>query len=441
MPVHTIVWAKELYKLLFGENEAESMLYEDPAGEEPSTFMQAVLDFRNAFASKASTEQLTVLADDLLRAFYVDEIQKQLNMDRYKTARKTPMVLSDNLLDSGRRLPAPSTRENYRHTDTWSPEECIAEWINCVVNASVDTVLSSFDKDDDLSMRFVTAASNLRSFIFSIEPLQSYYSAKGIAGNIIPAIATTNAIAAGLQILQAFHVLKSQLTHGTKSGHLDQCCSYVNCIRQATRNGLFLTAAALEKPNPKCYVCRNASLPIALNTNVWTMQDLLEKIIKKELGFEEPTLMLEDMIWEEGEGADVDLYRVNLSKVLPELPCGGIRDGTVLQVQDFSQDLEVDLVFTHKDVWERYEEDTGDDDIFKYDLNVAVSAKPKPTISAPLDREANGVSHQEENDVLNVYDATEKVNVGTKRQADPNEDTAVPLKKMKPADLEIIEMD
>ena len=42
MPVHTIVWAKELYKLLFADKLEESMLYEDPQGEEPSTYMGAV---------------------------------------------------------------------------------------------------------------------------------------------------------------------------------------------------------------------------------------------------------------------------------------------------------------------------------------------------------------------------------------------------------------
>ena len=56
-------------------------------------------------------------------------------------------------------------------------------------------------------MRFVTAACNLRSTIFNIAP-QSYYEAKGIAGNIIPSIATTNAIIAGLQVLEAVKILK-----------------------------------------------------------------------------------------------------------------------------------------------------------------------------------------------------------------------------------------
>ena len=55
MPVHTIVWAKELYKLLFGVVE-ESMLFEDLNGEEPSTYMAAVMKYRFLLEKKAPKE-------------------------------------------------------------------------------------------------------------------------------------------------------------------------------------------------------------------------------------------------------------------------------------------------------------------------------------------------------------------------------------------------
>jgi len=54
-------------------------------------------------------------------------------------------------------------------------------------------------------MEFVSAASNLRSRVFNI-PLQSLYDAKGVAGNIIPAIASTNAIVASLQVNQHIYI-------------------------------------------------------------------------------------------------------------------------------------------------------------------------------------------------------------------------------------------
>merc|ERR1712113_253695 len=97
-------------------------------------------------------------------------------------------------------------KENYEQTDIPSKENCIIEVVSCITDAasvlsSGEKLLPEFDKDDNLAMRLVTFASNLRSYVFGIEPIQSYYSANGIAGNIIPAIATTNAIVAGLQIL------------------------------------------------------------------------------------------------------------------------------------------------------------------------------------------------------------------------------------------------
>jgi len=50
-----------------------------------------------------------------------------------------------------------------------------------------------------------------------------------------------------------------------------------------------------------------------------------------------------DQIFEEGE----EEYTQNLAKTMEKLPAGGIKDGTVVTVEDFEQDLEVQLVFAH----------------------------------------------------------------------------------------------
>lgn len=57
----------------------------------------------------------------------------------------------------------------------------------------------TFDKDDNHALSFVAASANLRAAIFGI-PMQSKFEIKSIAGNIIPAIATTNAIVAGFEV-------------------------------------------------------------------------------------------------------------------------------------------------------------------------------------------------------------------------------------------------
>ena len=65
-------------------------------------------------------------------------------------------------------------------------------------------------QDDPPTLDFVVAASNLRSYIFHIPP-ESRFSAKAIAGAIVPAIATTNAIIAGFIVLEALKVLRGAM--------------------------------------------------------------------------------------------------------------------------------------------------------------------------------------------------------------------------------------
>lgn len=67
----------------------------------------------------------------------------------------------------------------------------------------------TFDKDDDDTLDFVASSANIRSTIFGIDR-KSRFDVKQMAGNIIPAIATTNAIVAGLCVLQSFKVLKDE---------------------------------------------------------------------------------------------------------------------------------------------------------------------------------------------------------------------------------------
>lgn len=75
----------------------------------------------------------------------------------------------------------------------------------------------SFDKDDIDALDFVASCANIRSTIFGIDR-KSRFDIKEMAGNIIPAIATTNAIVAGLCILEAFKVLKGDYGQAKEVG-------------------------------------------------------------------------------------------------------------------------------------------------------------------------------------------------------------------------------
>lgn len=212
-PVHCIVWAKECFKLLFNQ-PSESMLNEATSTGETSTYMHLI-----KYPSEISTESLAQYGKDLISALYSTEIEKRLEMGVYKTAKVVPAPL--NLEDVAAAVQAWQTQSEvstltsaggWDHR-TFSLRENITLFLTCLQEVAVrDRNLIgqlSFDKDDVWAMKFVTAASNLRSHVFSI-PLLSFHDAKGIAGNIIPAIATTNAIVAGIQVMQAVRLLTQE---------------------------------------------------------------------------------------------------------------------------------------------------------------------------------------------------------------------------------------
>lgn len=399
MPVHVIVWAKEFYKLLFNPKVEESMLFEDQSGDEKSTFMDIVLQLRDELAT-ANDVKIRDTIGQLLIALYNTEIQKQLDMERFKTAKKVPSPIP---VDSFTKMIvdqdsiAPSKQSGYKHTDIWSKDDCISEAISCIMEASKilregGSLLPEFDKDDDLAMRFVTCTSNLRSYVFGIEPIQSHYSAKGIAGNIIPAIATTNAIVAGLQVLQAFQILAKQMEN--KTGELKDCCRFVYCLRDKTRQGYYLQPTSLPSPNPKCFVCRSAVLQLTLDTTKWTFETMVKRIIKKELGFTEPSVNIgSSIIYEEGDDIDDDEYAAIVVKSLVDLPAGGMKDGTIITIEDFTQDLEVDVCINHKSDWEKKD---ADDEVGLEDQFIIGGDKP---IAGKCDQENDQLKNDEdEND-------------------------------------------
>jgi len=67
----------------------------------------------------------------------------------------------------------------------------------------IDINPQEFEKDDDnnFHIAYITATSNCRASIYSI-PTASFYETKGIAGKIIPALATTTSIVASLITLE-----------------------------------------------------------------------------------------------------------------------------------------------------------------------------------------------------------------------------------------------
>ena len=271
----------------------------------------------------------------------------------YKTAKKVPTPLSSPELTEGASSQPPSTIQN-RPADwdraVWTAPQCsaeIAEVARELLSNDMAERLGSweFDKDDEASMRFVAAAANLRCRVFHIDPL-SLYEAKGVAGNIVPAIATTNAVVAGLQVLELLRLVEQKCILSEERTSLAEVGRYTYCQRFPTgRKCELLQPVALEGPQPTCYVCRNATIPVALDTNETTLQTFVDVVLKKKLGFIDPAV-------DKGNSGLVDSEDEGLARNLPltlaKLPAGGVVNGTLLCVNDFQIDLEVNVEVRHK---------------------------------------------------------------------------------------------
>lgn len=153
----------------------------------------------------------------------------------------------------------------------WTLGECVRVFTQSVqeLSARLETeTLLHWDKDDECALNFVASAANLRSAIFGIAQ-KSKFEIKSLAGNIIPAIASTNAIVAGLIVLQAIKVL---------SDKLDECRTVY--LRDKPIVNKLIVSTNLQKPNPKCYVCASKpELAVRLDLNRFTIKQLETKVI------------------------------------------------------------------------------------------------------------------------------------------------------------------
>jgi len=81
----------------------------------------------------------------------------------------------------------------------------------------IELVGLEFEKDNDMHIDFVTACSNLRATNYRISPSDKHQT-KLIAGKIMPAIATTTSMVAGLVCLEMYKLVQAKPLDHFKNG-------------------------------------------------------------------------------------------------------------------------------------------------------------------------------------------------------------------------------
>uniref|UniRef100_A0A8C1V026 SUMO-activating enzyme subunit 2 n=1 Tax=Cyprinus carpio TaxID=7962 RepID=A0A8C1V026_CYPCA len=354
-PIHCIVWAKYLFNQLFGEEDADQEVSPDTADPEAAwnpadAAARATASDQDGDIKRVSTKEWARSTGydpvKLFNKLFKDDIMYLLTMDKLWKKRKAPLPLDWMEIQQ-----IESSQEEACGTGLKDQHVLGVQGYAQLFRRSVETLRSQliekgegaelvWDKDDPPAMDFVTAAANLRMNVFSMN-MKSRFDVKSMAGNIIPAIATTNAVIAGLIVLEALKILNSDF---------DQCRTiFLN--KQPNPRKKLLVPCALDHPNPNCYVCTSKpEVTVKLNVHKTIVQALQDKILKEKFGMVAPDVQIEDgkgtilISSEEGE------TEANNNKFLSDF---GIRNGSRLQVDDFLQDYTLLVNVIHSEELEK----------------------------------------------------------------------------------------
>ncbi|KAL4819665.1 hypothetical protein BDW67DRAFT_134261 [Aspergillus spinulosporus] len=330
-PIHCIVWAKSyLLPELFGTSETDTEEFDYSADadnvEEIENLQREARALKEIRQSMGSAEFVQKVFDKVFK----EDINRLRGMEDMWTSRKAPEPLDFKELEET--LSAVEPGISSKDQGVWTVSENLAVFKDSLDRLSRRLkILQSeeggssaalvFDKDDVDTLDFVTASANLRATIFGIEP-KSKFDTKQMAGNIIPAIATTNAMTAGLCVLQALKVLKGDYDHA----------KMVFLERSGARA---INPESLNPPNPHCPVCSVAHARIEIDFTRATLNDLVEDILRKQLKYGQEF----SINTEQGTIYDPDLED-NLPKKLSDL---GITTSTFLTIIDEDEQPRVNL--------------------------------------------------------------------------------------------------
>uniref|UniRef100_UPI0037E6FF41 SUMO-activating enzyme subunit 2 n=1 Tax=Semicossyphus pulcher TaxID=241346 RepID=UPI0037E6FF41 len=354
-PIHCIVWAKYLFNQLFGEEDADQEVSPDTADPEAAwnpedTAARATASEKDGDIKRVSTKEWARSTGydpvKLFNKLFKDDIMYLLTMDKLWKKRKAPTPLDWQQLEKT------ACPQEGSPVLGLKDQQVLDVWGHCrLFKHSVETLSSQlqekgegaelvWDKDDPPAMDFVTAAANLRMHIFSMN-MKSRFDVKSMAGNIIPAIATTNAVIAGLIVLEGLKIL---------SGELESCRTiFLNKCPNLRKK--LLVPCVLDPPCTNCYVCASKpEVTVKLNVHKTTVLSLQDRILKERFGMVAPDVQIEDgkgtilISSEEGE------TEANNSKFLSDF---GIRNGSRLQSDDFLQDYTLLVNVLHSEELER----------------------------------------------------------------------------------------
>ncbi|KAF4124163.1 ubiquitin-activating enzyme E1 C [Geosmithia morbida] len=213
------------------------------------------------------------------------------------------------------------------------PEHCI-EWAH-VIAWDQEKPFPKLDKDDPEHVTWLYNKALARSKEFNI-PGVTYSLTQGTIKNIIPAIASTNAIIAAACCNEAFKLATSSV----------QCLGFENNYMMYSGNDSIYTYTFNHEKKSDCPVCSDQARPLDVDPSS-TLQELLDSLaVRPEAQLKQPTIRAENksLYMRTPPGLE-KATRPNLSKTLLEL---GLEDGQHVVVTDPAFTTEFDFFLRFK---------------------------------------------------------------------------------------------
>ncbi|RKP04099.1 hypothetical protein CXG81DRAFT_109, partial [Caulochytrium protostelioides] len=268
LPIHCIVWAKSfLLPQLFGiiDDAADDAALQTEATADNQDEVQRLRAETAAMHALRRDTDVPDFPDRVWRKIFVADVAALGALDSLWKDRAPPRVLDADALLADAAAPRDPASLAWNN-QVWTPAEAVLAFRTSLRRlgaryaqgraAAADFAIE-FDKDDEDTLDFVAACAYLRSLVYGI-PVQSRFKVKEDAGNIIPAIATTNAVVAGLIVLAAFRLLATPR----------------DAVTRETTKGAFILhnnpARAIQSsraipPNPACVLCHSAYATLAMD--------------------------------------------------------------------------------------------------------------------------------------------------------------------------------
>ncbi|CAD2114182.1 SUMO-activating enzyme subunit 2, putative [Plasmodium vinckei] len=371
LPEHCVAWGKLIFETFFCKNDNETLIdikkHIEEESKKRNMDKEEIIRFIFNYLFHDTINELIALKKDYAIMPKPILFEENINQESHNIEKLSQEKSGNNLKTNDNKI-CENNSIQLSSQNIWDKGKCIEMYVSTFnklykyLNIKKETEeYLIFDKDDDDCINFITSLSNLRMINFSIKQ-KSKFDIQSIAGNIIPAISSTNAIVAAFQAVQLVHVIehfellkeketeqnenkKKEITlRDSKAKHI-WIKNVVNGNKIFSR-GNIVNAENLEKPNPNCYVCQQPVINIYIkNFNDITLNSFVKEICMNELSFLNPFLDNQDRnIFDYDTFLDNDDdYMKSLSSSLHEWDIKHDDILTLTDAQDTKNQIEIHL--------------------------------------------------------------------------------------------------